>query len=85
MEPAFAVATSAVVAILLFAIVCTLAAIIGALIERQRVRSKFSALLAHQRQRCRPLTDDEDLTFDDTMQLATVLIIERVEAQVCKG
>lgn len=51
-------------------------------ISHLKLRSRFDRAIAKQRQRCRPLRDDEELTFDDSLDRMTVQIIERVREEV---
>jgi hypothetical protein len=51
-------------------------------IAELRIRARFDAVIARQRGKCRNLHDNEDLTFDDTMQIVAVQMAERIKAEV---
>jgi hypothetical protein len=51
-------------------------------ISHLKMRSRFDRVIAKQRQRCRPLRDDEELTFDDSLDRMTVQIMERVREEI---
>lgn len=60
----------------------TVGAIFYDRISHLKLRSRFDSVIARQRQRCRQLRDDEELTFDDSLDRMTVQIIERVREEV---
>lgn len=85
------VASAATVAVQVFSLVDTLVGVfagaaVGAVfyerISNLKLRARFDSVIAKQRQRCRTLRDDEELTFDDSLDRMTVQIIERVREEV---
>ena len=49
---------------------------------RMRVRARFNEVISRQRQRCRPLYDDAEFTLDDSLDRATLQVLERVREEV---